>query len=158
MGFPCECGCGELVKGRFVNGHNRRHGPLDYIVDADTGCWVWQRHVNEQGYAKITRAGRRVWAHRWFYEQHTGPIPDSLELDHLCRTPACVNPDHLEPVTHAENIRRGKNAKLTREQADEIRAAPESPEELAARYGVNRATIRDIKRGTSWREDERQAA
>ncbi|HEV2123202.1 MAG TPA: HNH endonuclease signature motif containing protein [Chloroflexota bacterium] len=50
-------------------------------------------------------------AHRWAYEALVGPIPTGTELDHLCRNPACVRPDHLEPVTHAENIRRGYAAK-----------------------------------------------
>jgi hypothetical protein len=43
------------------------------------------------------------------YEMLVGPVPDGLELDHLCRVPACVNPDHLEPVTHIENVRRGRS-------------------------------------------------
>ncbi|MFF1336357.1 HNH endonuclease signature motif containing protein [Streptomyces sp. NPDC058290] len=47
-------------------------------------------------------------AHRWAYRDSRGDIPDGLELDHLCRHPACVRPDHLDPVTHAENVRRGR--------------------------------------------------
>ncbi len=52
--------------------------------------------------------GRKVYVHRFSYELHIGPIPEGLVIDHLCRTPACVNPDHLEPVTNAENVRRGE--------------------------------------------------
>ena len=58
-----------------------------------------------------------VLAHRVYYERHVGPVPEGLELDHLCRNPGCVNPEHLEPVTHAENIRRGYQAKREREAA-----------------------------------------
>ncbi len=54
--------------------------------------------------------GKMLMSHRYAYEQLIGPIPAGLELDHLCRDPACVNPYHLEPVTHAENMRRSVHA------------------------------------------------
>ena len=57
-------------------------------------------------YGKFTVGGRMVYAHRFAYELWVGPIPDGLHLDHLCRVRHCVNPDHLEPVTHKENILR----------------------------------------------------
>lgn len=66
-------------------------------------CWLWLGTLNSHGYG---RYGRRM-AHRMAYEFLVGPIPEGLTLDHLCRTPRCVNPAHLEPVTHQENIRRG---------------------------------------------------
>lgn len=49
---------------------------------------------------------KRMMAHKFSWELVNGKVPDGLELDHLCRNPICVNPAHLEPVTHAENIRR----------------------------------------------------
>jgi len=71
------------------------------------GCWLWLGVVNNAGYPTF-RAGKRVSpAYRWLYEQLEREVPAGLELDHLCRTPCCVNPDHVEPVTHRENIRRG---------------------------------------------------
>ncbi|WP_280332887.1 HNH endonuclease signature motif containing protein [Nocardia wallacei] len=75
-------------------------------IDAD-GCWIWQLYRNGQGYGWITVRDVNRPAHRVAYETFVGPIPDGLELDHLCRVRACVNPAHLEPVTHAENMRRG---------------------------------------------------
>jgi len=65
-------------------------------------CWRWQGLMRPDGYGK--HAGRQ--AHRVVYENLVGPIPEGLELDHLCRNKSCVNPDHLEPVTREENARR----------------------------------------------------
>jgi hypothetical protein len=71
------------------------------------GCWYWLGADNGRGYGQFFD-GRRVYAHRWVYEYFVGPIPPGLHIDHLCRVPACVRPSHLEPVTHAENLRRGE--------------------------------------------------
>ena len=78
-------------------------------VDASGPCWEWIAHKNNHGYGQVgLGAGTRKlgMAHRVAWELLVGPIPEGLELDHLCRNPACVNPDHLEPVTHKENMRR----------------------------------------------------
>lgn len=72
-------------------------------------CWLWTGAKDRGGYGKFSRAGRGVsaaMAHRWSYEHLIGEIPAGLQLDHLCRTPACVNPWHLEPVTREENLAR----------------------------------------------------
>ena len=73
------------------------------IVKADDGCWLWAGARNADGYGVY----RRGVAHRWAYERFVGPIPEGLEIDHLCRVRRCVNPAHMEPVTHVENVRRG---------------------------------------------------
>ena len=76
-------------------------------VTVTDGCWIWTAHKNNKGYGTFApKWNARVYAHRWSYEQAKGAIPDGLEIDHLCRNPACVNPDHLEAVTHRENILR----------------------------------------------------
>ena len=72
-----------------------------------TPCWISTYVPGRDGYAMVTTDGRHAPAHRCSYEHFIGPIPDGLELDHLCRVRACVNPLHLEPVTRAENLRRG---------------------------------------------------
>jgi transcriptional regulator with XRE-family HTH domain len=79
-------------------------------VDAN-GCWIWLGRINSAGYGEIKYRERRLKAHRVSYEHHVGPIPDGLDLDHLCRVRPCVNPEHLEPVTRRENIQRSYEAR-----------------------------------------------
>lgn len=106
----CACGCGEytnIASGNnlaipihrgeahaWVSGHQRTFNNWTPVVGID--CWVWTGSLNSGGYGQ----------HRRVYERYVGKIPEALELDHLCRNRWCVNPDHLEPVTQGENIRR----------------------------------------------------
>lgn len=119
----CECGCGAVTgyarnsapargirRGdpvRFSPGHNRRKTPNPYEID-DNGCWVWLRSRTSAGYGTAwdPASKRLVTAHRLYYEQARGPIPDGEHIDHLCRNRLCVNPDHLEAVSVTENNQR----------------------------------------------------
>jgi hypothetical protein len=124
----CQCGCGRRTKLadrtakregwtkgepiRFIHGHHKgRYKAERWIVEDrgyDSPCWIWQLHCWPNGYgAGRLPGGRRVGAHREVYERLVGPVPEGLQLDHLCRIRCCVNPDHLEPVTQGENLRRG---------------------------------------------------
>src|SRR4051794_29354457 len=76
-------------------------------VEVSDGCWLWLSGLNQYGYGRFSVARRMCLAHRYSYELNVGPIPEGLVLDHLCRTPRCVRPDHLEPVTQAVNLERG---------------------------------------------------
>jgi hypothetical protein len=93
-----------------------RDGPIPEHAPELGPCWVWtgtRLGGPRGGYGAINRGGQGsqstapLLAHVVAYELYVGPVPDGLELDHLCGNKGCVNPSHLEPVTHRENIRRG---------------------------------------------------
>jgi hypothetical protein len=88
-------------------------------------CWVWQRSLDSHGYGRMMISGRRWLAHRLAYEIFIGPPPIGTELDHLCRNTRCVNPTHLEPVTHAENMRRGNVVESAKAWARAITHCPD---------------------------------
>lgn len=173
----CQCGCGRKtrladqsdtqrgnIKGkpvRFIYGHHlrpmniaRTTRPEDnYIVSPHTGCWEWQGYCNPRGYGTVEQRGiRRTPAHRYMYEQRYGPVDSRLDIDHLCRNPSCVNPDHLEAVTHAENARRGAKAKLTHDDVREIRRLhPQvSYKQLATRFKISETQIYRILAREQW--------
>ncbi|NUP03550.1 MAG: HNH endonuclease [Nonomuraea sp.] len=80
-------------------------------VNKTETCWLWTARVDDWGYGrhKSTHGPSTVLAYRWLWEVLNGPVPDGLELDHLCRVPACVRPDHLEAVTPKVNGLRSNN-------------------------------------------------
>jgi hypothetical protein len=123
----CGCGCGQPTPPAKRNDAKRGHTkgrPLpflkhhriprfrkledQYVLDPETGCWNWISSRGRHGYG-VWRLGRGVGqaAHRAVYERLVGPIPVGLVLDHLCRNPSCVNPEHVESVTQRENVMRG---------------------------------------------------
>ena len=81
------------------------------VVDEETGCHRWTGAHNSTGYGYVKVDGRQVSVHSVAYELFVGPIPEGLELDHLCRVRDCANPEHLEAVTRAENLRRGRQGR-----------------------------------------------
>jgi len=118
-----------------------------------TPCWVWTRALNSAGYAVVREGHRLRLGHVVFYEREYGSVPPGLQLDHLCRITACVRPDHLEAVTHAENIRRAprRRAKLTAAAVAAIWEARGAPvAELARRFGVSSRTVYYVLAGDRW--------
>jgi len=76
-------------------------------VDNTGTCWIWTGAKNAKGYGSVGIGGRKTaLAHRTVYELLAAPIPEGMTLDHLCMVKACVNPEHLEPVTREENASR----------------------------------------------------
>lgn len=85
--------------------------PLERVlarVLLDGDCLIWQGAVDRHGYGYVSGGKRGVMrpVHQVTYEELVGPVPEGLELDHLCEHPSCCAPWHLEPVTHGENLRR----------------------------------------------------
>lgn len=172
VGF-CQCGCGARTriakqdrpdrgyrKGEplfYVGTHNtrvQRKSQIEYLEDAETGCWNWQGAITPAGYGKLGEA----MAHRLVYERERGQIAAGLVLDHRCRNRRCVNPDHLEPVTQSENITRGDLGvrKLSEDDVREIRrlAGTVTARELAGRFGVTRGNIHHVVHRLTWKHVE----
>ncbi len=137
-------------------GPHPSYGP-PYNVDPTTGCWIWARRLDRHGYGYFRLGGKSIRAHRHYYESEKGEIAPGLDLDHLCRNRACVNPAHLEPVTHVENCRRGALVrKLSMDAARGIRrrhSEGASYKSIAAEFGIGHSLIGQVVTNRCWKED-----
>lgn len=84
-----------------------------------SGCWGWRACLDSHGYGRFGMDGKSQYAHRLSYEFMIGPIPLNMTIDHLCRNRACVNPNHLEPVSLRVNLLRGVGVGAVNAQKEE---------------------------------------
>jgi len=159
-----DYGSREVAEGNAIERFHKK-----YEINKSE-CWIWiaGTRLNSKGVAyprHWTDDRKSIGAHRFSFELVHGAIPKSMYVCHKCDTPLCVNPDHLFVGTHQDNMRdmvqkrrsftgRGENkkgrAKLTNQQADQIRKMNISHTKIAALFGVSQATIGRIKRGESY--------
>lgn len=154
----------------LAEGFFQRHRAKIKFAGPDE-CWLWTAYKDGWGYGTVKARGKKRKAHREAYEaEHGVGSAEGVMVRHRCDTPACVNPDHLEVGTHAENMRdmaeRGRraatagegngNAKLTEAAVRTIRAIHVPGHRdlgqaaLARRFGVAQMTISNIVRGERW--------
>jgi hypothetical protein len=167
----CQCGCGEkapvATRTTTRDGHVKGQ-PMRYIrghvaalkvrwIEEDRGhetpCWIWQGATIGKGYGRVNVPERETFAHVVEWEKVNGPVPEGLELDHLCRVPACCNPAHLEAVTHAENMRRAERCVMTPESVAEVRRLLRggiAGRDIGRRLGVHERIVSSIKCGKAW--------
>lgn len=131
-------------------------------VAEESGCIRFTGHLDGEGYGRIMVARVKYMAHRLSYSLNNGPIPDGYVVRHKCDNPSCINPEHLEVGTQADNIAdkvsRGRQARgsgvgraiLTEESVREIRSSPLKVSELSTLYGVSVVSIRNILRRKTW--------
>jgi hypothetical protein len=130
-----------------------------FDVDEITGCWNWLGYVGKDGYGRQFKTKDRVstLVHVNSFVRNKGPVPDGMEIDHVCRNRRCINPDHLRAITHKENVPKGEgvaSAKLTAVQVIDIRKEYTeggiSQKGLATKYGVSQMAICRLVQGKNW--------
>lgn len=130
---------------------------VGHRVDERTGCWEWcgARASNGYGVVGIPGTRRTTQAHRFYFKRERGPIPEGMDLDHLCRNRGCVNPHHLEAVSRFTNAIRGARAKMAPDTVRLLRAKYKaggvSQTRLGAEFGIDNSVVSDIVNRRTWK-------
>lgn len=123
----------------------------DYKIDANTGCWEWQKAFQPNGYP----AGKPKPHRAYFQRANPGVDITGLDIHHKCHNQRCVNPDHLEAVDHSFHLRRHRwadSAVLTPAQVAEIKHSPLTAKQLGAKFGVKWKTVENVRYGRNWKD------
>lgn len=136
---------------RYLREAHATHGPDQYVVDPETGCWNWQRFISPDGYPFCAKG----LAHRCIYGQRVGSIPEGMQLHHECENRSCVNPAHLHVTTPTEHLREHmrRRSPLTWDDVHVIRerhTAGETHQQIAGDFDVTPAAIYRIVRHERW--------
>ena len=168
-----DSSCGNI---RCINPEHRKPRNIEnrllsnIEVDQNTGCWNWTGNTfggeGGSGYGRMTIDGKNAVAHRVSYQHFKGDIPEGLFICHSCDNRLCINPDHLNPGTHTENMNdmvraghssrgeRNGQALLTKEDVVEIKKLISSNKvtyrRIGKMFGVSRYAIKDIASGRTW--------
>lgn len=128
-----------------------------YTPEPMSGCWLWLRKVDRDGYGRMWTGNREIGAHRWSYESVFGAVDPSMKILHRCDTPPCVNPAHLFQGNQSDNMRdcarKGRldgcgTKRLSPETRDAIRASTLSRNATARMFGVASRTVQVIWKST----------
>ena len=165
-GIPCRWG---HISQRYINGNGcfectrlrvlrlrplRPITPMFSSIDGmfgnsmpitECGCWAWMGVITKEGYGRLAIMGKNKLAHRVSYELVCGPIPEELELDHLCRVRSCINPRHLEPVTRKVNAQRGISGRMLAARHRAITHCPAGHAYAGYNVRINLAGARECR-------------
>jgi hypothetical protein len=137
-----------------------------YIPTTESGCWIWDHDCDGKGYGRISYRNSRYSAHRMSWMIHHGAIEPGLNVLHKCDVTFCVNPDHLFLGTQKDNMgdcarkkrhqfgERSGASVLTDEMAQGIHSAHGKYKDIAARFGISKYAVKDIKKRNRWRHLE----
>jgi hypothetical protein len=138
---------------------------LDAKINKTDGCWLWSGSCTGGafgGYGIISYNGKKTLVHRLMYEMHVNPIPVGFEVDHLCRNKLCVNPLHLEAVTHKENMLRANAGWACKEKTHCPHGHEYTPENTRITHGSRSCkqceSAYNKRRWANYREQKARAA
>lgn len=163
MTAPIRYPTADRLRTRMKGDHGTPEARLlrRFVIEV-TGCWRWTGAMTTAGYGHFSIRSVYYQAHRLMYILRFGvDVPNGLFPDHLCRNRWCVNPDHLEPVTHVVNIRRGSGTRLTPDAVRAIRAEiarGRGQRALARELRLDHSTISRIVSGHRWADVTDEAA